>query len=190
MTRIAIALAQDFADWEPALLAAAARSYLGVEIVTASPDGQPVTSMGGFKVVPDTSYDALDPETIDALVIPGGLSWEKGTAPDFSDLVHRFRAKGRVVAGICAAASALAGTGILNSVAHTGNALASHQKYGGYDGATLYRDQPQAVSDQGVVTAPGNSPVSFAKEVLKALGLWGPEAEAELSVFSAEHVPI
>lgn len=31
MTRIAIALAQDFADWEPALLAAAARSYLGVE---------------------------------------------------------------------------------------------------------------------------------------------------------------
>lgn len=134
MTRIAIALTQDFADWEPALLAAAARSYLGVEIVTASPDGQPVTSMGGFKVMPEASYDALDPETIDALVIPGGLSWEKGQAPDFSDLVHRFRRKGRVVAGICAAASALAGTGILNSVAHTGNALsrsaASRQRSG------------------------------------------------------------
>ena len=116
MTRIAIALTQDFADWEPALLAAAARSYLGVEIVTASHDGQPVTSMGGFKVIPDTSYDALDPETFDALVIPGGLSWEKGTAPDFSDLVHRFRAKGRVVAGICAAASALASsTGSLSA---------------------------------------------------------------------------
>lgn len=189
MTRIAIALTQDFADWEPALLAAAARSYLGVEIVTASPDGQPVISMGGFKVMPETSYAALDPEMIDALVISGGLSWEKGGAPDFSDLVHRFRARGRVVAGICAAASALAGTGILNNVAHTGNALSSHQKYGGYEGEALYRDQPRAVSDQGVVTAPGNSPVSFATEVLKALGLWGPEADAELSVFSAEHLP-
>ena len=76
MTRIAIALAQDFADWEPALLAAAARSYLGVEIVYATPDGRPVTSMGGLKVTPDTSYDALDAVDIDALVIPGGLSWD------------------------------------------------------------------------------------------------------------------
>lgn len=187
MTRIAIALTEDFADWEPALLTAAARGYLGVEIVTASPDGLPVTSMGGFKVVPEMAYDALNPDAIDALVIPGGMSWEKGTAPDFSDLVHRFRAERRVVAGICAAASALAGTSILNDVAHTGNSLASHQRYGAYDGAALYRDQPKAVSDKGIVTAPGNSPVSFATEVLKALGLWGPEAESELSVFSAEH---
>lgn len=74
MARIAIALTEEFADWEPALLAAAARGYLGVEIVTASPDGLPVTSMGGFKVAPETAYDALDPSTIDALVIPGGLS--------------------------------------------------------------------------------------------------------------------
>lgn len=187
MARIAIALTEEFADWEPALLAAAARGYLGVEIVTASPDGLPVTSMGGFKVAPETAYDALDPSTIDALVIPGGLSWEKGKAPDFSDLVHRFREKERVVAGICAAASALAGTGILNHVAHTGNSLDSHQRYDAYDGSVLYRDQPRAVSDKGIVTAPGNSPVSFATKVLEALGLWGPEAESELSVFSAEH---
>lgn len=188
MTRIAIALTEEFADWEPALLAAAARGYLGVEIVTASPDGKPVTSMGGLKVMPDTAYDALDPDDIDALVIPGGLSWEKGAAPDFTDLVHRFRAQDRVVAGICAAASALAGTGVLNHAAHTGNSLASHQRYEMYEGAGLYRDQPQAVSDKGIVTAPGNSPVTFAAEVLKALDLWGPEAEAEISVFSAEHL--
>lgn len=81
MTRIAIALAQDFADWEPALLAAAARSYLGVEIVHATPDGRPVTSMGGLNVTPETSYDALDPDNIDALVIPGGLSWERARPP-------------------------------------------------------------------------------------------------------------
>ncbi|MGP4750556.1 type 1 glutamine amidotransferase family protein [Agrobacterium pusense] len=187
MTRIAIALAQDFADWEPALLAAAARSYLGVEIVYATPDGRPVTSMGGLKVTPDTSYDALDAVDIDALVIPGGLSWEKGTAADLGELVRRFREKNRLVAGICAAASALAGTGVLNVVAHTGNSLASHRAYSAYGGETLYRDQPKAVNDGGIITAAGSAPVSFAVEILKSLGLFGPEAEAELQVFAAEH---
>ncbi|MFK3778180.1 type 1 glutamine amidotransferase family protein [Agrobacterium sp. NPDC089420] len=187
MTRIAIALAQDFADWEPALLAAAARSYLGVEIVHATPDGRPVTSMGGLNVTPDASYDALDPVDFDALVIPGGLSWEKGTAADLGGLVKRFREKDRLVAGICAAASALAGTGILNHVAHTGNSLASHKAYPAYRGDGLYRDQPKAVSDGGVITAAGSAPVSFAVEILKNLGLFGPEAESELQVFAAEH---
>lgn len=187
MTRIAIALAQDFADWEPALLAAAARSYLGVEIVHATPDGGPVTSMGGLNVTPETSYDTLDPDNIDALVIPGGLSWEKGTATDLGGLVHRFRDRDRLVAGICAAASALGGTGVLNGVAHTGNSLASHKAYPAYRGEGLYRDQPKAVSDGGIVTAPGSAPVSFAVEILKHLGLFGPEAEAELGIFAAEH---
>ncbi len=187
MTRIAIALAQDFADWEPALLAAAARSYLGVEIVYATPDGGPVTSMGGLKVTPDTTYDALDPDNIDALVIPGGLSWEKGTAADLGGLVQRFREKDRLVAGICAAASALGGTGVLDDVAHTGNSLTSHKAYPAYGGEGLYRDQPKAVSDGGIITAAGSAPVSFAVEILKHLGLFGPEAEAELGIFAAEH---
>lgn len=187
MTRIAIALTPEFADWECALLSASARSYMGAEVITASPDGAPVTSMGGLKVTPDMAYDALDPTTIDALIIPGGLSWERGTAPQFTDMVQRFRSEGRVVAGICAAASMLGGTGILNDVAHTGNSLASHSAYPAYTGADYYREQPQAVSDQGVITAAGTAPISFTTEVLKALNLWGPEAEAGIKAFAAEH---
>jgi putative intracellular protease/amidase len=189
MTRIAIALTEDFADWECALLMAVARSYLGVEIRTASPDGRPVTSMGGLKVTPDLAYDAVDAETFDALIIPGGLSWENDTAPDFTAKVVEFHGAGKVVGGICAAASALAATGVLNDVAHTGNRLASHQKYPGYRGGALYRDQPQAVSDGKVITAPGNSPVTFTMEILKALDLWSTEAEDEIAVFANEHLP-
>ncbi|NTJ41626.1 glutamine amidotransferase [Agrobacterium larrymoorei] len=187
MASIALALTEDFADWEPALITSVARGYLGVEIVTASPDGKPVTSMGGFRIMPDMAYDALDPDRFDALVIPGGLSWEKGRAPDFTDIVHRFRAGNRVVAGICAASSALAATGVLNHVAHTGNALESHRKHEAYQGAEHYRDQPQAVSDKGIITARGSSPVTFTAEILKALDLWSPEAESEIAAFSAEH---
>lgn len=187
MTRIAIALTPDFADWECALLMAVARSYLGVEILTASPDGNPLTSMGGLKVTPDIAYQTLDPATFDALVIPGGLSWEKGEAPDFSAPVLAFHGASKVVAGICAAASALAATGVLNAVAHTGNSLASHSKYPGYSGHGLYRDQPQAVSHQGLVTAPGSAPVTFTAEILKALRLWTPEVEVEIAAFAREH---
>ncbi len=43
------------------------------------------------------------------------------------------------------------------------------------------------MSDGRVVTAAGSSPVSFTIEILKALNLWGPEAEMELAAFSAEH---
>ncbi len=187
MTRIAIALQNDFADWEPALLMAAARYYLNCDVVTASPDGAPVVSMGGLKVTPDIGYDAIDTETFDALVIPGGYAWEKGVAYDFTALATAFHDKGKVLGGICAAASALAATGVLNTVAHTGNALASHQRYPAYQGAAHYRDQAAAVRDGGIVTAAGSSPDTFAIEVLKALDLYGPEAEAELSTFAAEH---
>ncbi|MCJ8517386.1 putative intracellular protease/amidase [Pseudorhizobium tarimense] len=90
MARMAIALTPEFANWEAALLIAVARGYLEVEIITASPDGEPVTSMGGLKVVPDIAYASLDPAAFDALVIPGGLAWEKGAAPDFTDHVRSF----------------------------------------------------------------------------------------------------
>lgn len=187
MPRIAIALQDDYADWEPALLMAVARSYLDCEVLTASPDGDAVTSMGGLTVQPDMAYTALTPDRFDALVIPGGLAWEKRTAFDFAPVVKRFVDGGKVVAGICAAASALAASGVLDTVAHTGNSLASHENQPGYDGRALYRDQPQAVRDRNIVTAAGSSPDTFAIEVLKALDIYGPDAAAELAAFAAEH---
>ncbi|MGV2106469.1 type 1 glutamine amidotransferase family protein [Agrobacterium vitis] len=187
MTRIAIALAEDYADWEIALLTAVARSFLDVDIVYASPDGEPVTSMGGVKVTPDCAYAALDTKAFDALIIPGGMSWEKGNVPDLSGLVDGFRASNTLIAGICAAASALAGTGVLNDVSHTGNGLAAHKVYAAYLGDALYMHQPRAVSDGGIITAAGTSPFTFTVEILKALDLWTPEIQAEMQGFAAEH---
>ena len=187
MPRIVIALQNDYADWEPALLMAATRYWLDCEVVTASPDGKPVTSMGGLKVTPDISFDAIDAEHFDALISPGGYAWEKGVAYDFTALATEFRDKGKVLGGICAAASALAATGVLDDIAHTGNALASHKKYPGYQGEARYLDQPQAARDGKIVTAAGAAADTFTIEVLKALDLYGPEAKAELAAFAAEH---
>ncbi|SFB03890.1 Putative intracellular protease/amidase [Rhizobium sp. NFR07] len=188
MTAIAVALTPEFADWECALLMAVARSYLGVTVKTATADGKPVTSMGGLNVTPDLAYGDLQPKDFDAIVVPGGLAWEKKAVPEgLDDLVIAFREHKKMTAGICAAASMLAGTGALNGVAHTGNRLASHESYPAYSGAEHYVDGPQAVHADGVVTAAGTAPYTFTVEVLKGLGLWNDTAQEELAPFSAEH---
>lgn len=185
---ILVALTPDFADWECALLMAAARSYLGVSVKTATADGQPVTSMGGLNVLPDLSFGTIAPGDFDALLVPGGLAWEKQAVPDTLDgLIRAFHGADRMVAGICAAASMLAGSGLLNDRAHTGNRLGSHRAYGAYHGDAHYIDTPKAVRGGLVVTAAGTAPFTFTVEVLKGLGLWDETAEAELAGFSAEH---
>jgi putative intracellular protease/amidase len=188
MTSIVVVLTPEFADWECALLMAVARSYLGVTVKTATSDGRPVTSMGGLNVTPDLSYTQISPADFDAVVVPGGLAWEKKLVPEgLHDLVRRFRDEKKMAAGICAAASMLAGAGLLNEVAHTGNRLASHQTYEAYTGGKHFVEGSMAVHSDGVVTAAGTSPYTFTVEILKGLGLWDATAQEELAPFSAEH---
>lgn len=188
MTSILVALTPEFADWECALLMAVARSYLGVTVRTATGDGEPVHSMGGLNVTPDLSFSQANPADFDAIVVPGGLAWENKAVPEtLHDLVRAFRDEKKMAAGICAAASMLAGAGLLNDVKHTGNRLQSHQQYPAYRGGELFVEGPMAVHSDGVVTAAGTSPYTFTVEILKGLGLWSKTAEEELAPFSAEH---
>ena len=69
MTSIVTLLTDGFADWETSLLNGAGRGFYKLDTAYASPGGRPVTSMGGMKVVPDLSFDAVDPANFDALVI-------------------------------------------------------------------------------------------------------------------------
>lgn len=76
---------------------------------------------------------------------------------------------GKIVGGICAATLQLARAGLLDGIAHTSNA-AGFLDQTGYAGAPLYRDAPQAVLANRVITAAGTSPVSFMERVMAALG--------------------
>ena len=76
MARIAFVLIDPFADWEPALLAANAKSELGDEVRWLTPGGREVRSMGGLTVKADvclqsnlnclpTAGAAEQPDTLD-----------------------------------------------------------------------------------------------------------------------------
>jgi putative intracellular protease/amidase len=189
MARIAFVLIDPFADWEPALLAANAKSELGDEVRWLTPGGREVRSMGGLTVKADGAYESFEPAHADALLFIGSPEWEATEDPGFAAAARRAAEAGLVVGGICGATLVLARAGLLDDRAHTSNSLKFLQTWGGaYRGSAHYRDTARAVSDRKVVSSSGLAPVSFASEVLKLLH---PEAQAMLvegdGMFAREH---
>ncbi|MGB3337799.1 MAG: DJ-1/PfpI family protein [Devosia sp.] len=186
MTTIVTILTEGYADWETALLNAVARGYYNVETHFATPGGKPVTSSGGLKVTPDMAVENIDVGAIDALVVNGGTVWTQPDAPDLGALLRAARDAGKTVAGICDATLALARSGVLDTVEHTSNS-SENLPPTGYKGAALYRDQPNAVVADWIVTAPATAPVSFMAGVLETLGLRDDNLDYYLGMHAAEH---
>ena len=186
MTTIVTVLTPGFADWETALLNAVSHSFYGIETHFATPGGRPVISSGGMRVTPNLAIEAIDPSQLDALVVCGGEAWSKDDAPDLAELLRRTRDAGKTVAGICDGTLALARSGVLDAVAHTSNST-DNLTQTGYPGALHYQDQPSAVVDGKIVTAPGTAPVSFMAGVMETLGLKDDNLKFYLGLHAAEH---
>jgi 4-methyl-5(b-hydroxyethyl)-thiazole monophosphate biosynthesis len=76
-----------------------------------------LNSSFGQKFIADYTIDEIDPDTFDALAIPGGFE-EYGFYKDaynktFSNVINHFTAAGKMVATICVGALPLAKTGML-----------------------------------------------------------------------------
>jgi len=189
MTTIVTILTDRYADWECALIMAVGRSYYGLSVLTASPGGGPLTSAGGLTVTPDMDLKDIDPHATKALLVNGGEAWLGSDAPDIASLLRAAHAAGGIVAGICAGTIPLAGAGLLDNVAHTGNSAKELAAVPGYCGAVHYADSPSAVSDGRIVTAPGTAPVSFMERILDGLGQGGDELAWYVGRHAAEHRP-
>ena len=186
MTTIVTILTENYADWETALLNAAARSYFNIDTRFATPGGKPLTSSGGLKVTPDLAVEDIDVRAIDALVVNGGAAWSQPDAPDIGKVLVAARDAGKTVAGICDGTLALASAGLLDDVDHTSNSADNLPKTG-YKGEAHYKDQPDAVVAGRIVTAPGTAPVSFMGGVLETLGLRDDNLNYYLAMYAAEH---
>lgn len=188
MSRIALLLTQGVADWEYALIGGTAGPFFGLETRFFAPEAGEVTSMAGLTVRVPHGMDALRVWTPTVVAVIGGTIWESDTPPDLGDLLRALRAEGITVAGICGATLALARAGLLEEVAHTSNDagyLATHVS--DYRGGAHYRDQAAAVSADGVITASGLAPVSFAAEVFAAAGLAEDQVDQLRAMLAAEH---
>ena len=134
-----------------------------------APTFEPVTAIGGFRVLPDYSFEDM-PDDYAALVLIGGYGWLSPIANEVVPIVRNALEKGMIVGAICNGASFMAKHGFLNGVKHTGNGLEQLKLWGAenYTNSEGYIHE-QAVSDGDIVTANGSGVLEFTKELLLLL---------------------
>jgi len=187
MLAITIVLTEGYSDWEIGVLAGTGRAYYGAEIGFVSADGGPVTAVSGLKT---EALERFSAPTDGVVVVCGGPAFESDAPPEIEERLKQAHENGCVVAGICGATLALARAGMLDDVAHTSNGRDYLQTVKSYRGAAYYRDQPQAVRDGRIITAPAPAPASFAAEVLTAAGLEAEAAGVIMAMLSQEHARV
>ncbi len=162
-----------FADWEPAHALAELRRWGKRSVVAVGFDLDPVTSMGGLRVVPDRALDDIRPSEIEILILPGGDFWESSyPQSELNRVLDELIAAGVPIAAICAGTLAVARAGLLNDRRHTCHMpgyIAKH--FPEYSGDSLYEEVP-AVNDHGLITASGLASVEFAREIFKQLRIF------------------
>ena len=183
MTQIVhVAAYNTLADWEVGYATAHINKPLwhknpgrfGTATVAASTD--PITTMGGIRVLPDVALADLRPQDSAMLILPGNDIWNTEEFVPWTDKAREFLAAGVPVAAICGATGGLAMAGLLDDRAHTSNA-AEFLAGTGYAGGDLYRDAP-AVDDRGLITANATAPVEFAAAIFARLEVFEPNVLA------------
>ena len=111
------------ADWEVGHLLAELRTgrFTGTpwNVVTVAEAREPITTMGGIRILPDLVLDDLDPVSSSLLILPGGDIWDAGGGGAFAAAAAQFLDVGVPVAAICGATAGLARAGLLDKRYHT-----------------------------------------------------------------------
>ncbi|MBB5787803.1 DJ-1/PfpI family protein [Jiangella mangrovi] len=169
-----IALYDTLADWEIGYLLVELRTgrFTGTpwNVVAVAESAEPITTMGGLRIVPDQVLAGLDPADSDLLVLAGAAHWDEGGGSAWTDAAQRFLDAEVPVAAICGATAGLARAGLLDDRDHTSAAVEYLMAQPGYGGQDRYVDA-RAVVGGDVVTAGPDSPVQFARATLSRLGL-------------------
>jgi putative intracellular protease/amidase len=168
-----VALFDSFNDSEVGLLLVDLRTgrFTGerFDVVAVAEARDPVTTMGGVRMLPDATVAELDPSASDVLILAGGDMWDAGGGQVLVGVAERFLEAGAPVAAICGATAGLARGGVLDARRRT-SASADYLAVTGYAGGDHYVDA-RAVVDGDLITAGPQSPVQFARATLDRLGL-------------------
>jgi putative intracellular protease/amidase len=161
------------ADWESGYALAELRSgryfkdrSLRYDIKTVGLNMDPVTTMGGIRILPDLTVADMVAEDAELLILPGGGTWLDPIHAPIFPIVRAFLEKKIPVAAICGATFGLAANGLLEDRAHTSNDLGYLKMcIPAYGGEARYVNEP-AVCDGDLITASGIAPLEFAREIL------------------------
>src|SRR5690606_14874908 len=126
---------EEYADWEAASLAAALnetpeQGEQKYQVKTVSLSKEPVTSIGGFRTLPDYALDEVG-DDFAALILIGGNSWRKEESKPVMELVQKALDADKILGAICDGTVFLGMNGLLNNNEHTSNYLPELQEAAG-----------------------------------------------------------
>lgn len=112
---IVILLAEGFEEVE-ALTPVDILRRAGAEVVLVGVGAKEITGSHGIRVLADAEAGEIIPESVDAMVLPGGLpgTLNLENSPAVRKLLDHCAGSGKIVGAICAAPSILAHRGLLN----------------------------------------------------------------------------
>jgi putative intracellular protease/amidase len=178
--KVVYVYAQDtLADWEPGFALAELntgrffrKGAPKLTVKTCALSREPVTTMGGLRILPDLTVEQITLEDAALLLLPGGDTWLGPSHTPVLDKAREFLDAGVPVAAICGATMALAQAGLLDERPHTSNDLSFlKQVCPAYKGEVFYQAQP-AVTGGDLITASGTAPLEFARLILQRLGVF------------------
>lgn len=170
--KVALLVFDGFADWEPALALCEICRSGKFAVVTAGFTETVVTTMGGLRVVPETTIDGLKPAEMALFIMPGGDMWEQKSPEGLIELLHRLQTAKVPIAAICGATLEIARAGLTRGRRHTSNFLAYLKAMvPGYRDEEFYVNE-MAVTDLDLITASGLGSVEFGREVIKRLSIY------------------
>ena len=170
--KIFIFLFDGFSDWEIAYITPEIKKSKEFDLIYFSKDGDPLLSMGGLCVSPDTSLATISSNDVDMLILPGGSAWEEDENNEIDRLTKALFIEGTTIAAICAATTYLGKQGLLNDLKHTSNDLRYLKEIAPqYLGEQKYVNS-LAVTDKNIITANGIASIEFAKEIFAKLNLY------------------
>ena len=171
----------NLADWEPALASAMISDRYNMiprkhsyHIVTFGISKEPVTTFGGLTVLPDTTVDAIDPDTTAMVILPGSSIYEENDLTQLVPFIRTCVERKIPVAAICGATIFLARHGFLDTVRHTSagqTALAKNAP--AYRGKNQYIKEPSVI-DGNIITANPAGCIEFAYNIMKILDVYEP----------------
>lgn len=174
-----LAIYDTLADWETGHAvahinqAAWQREPGRYSVKTVGLDLEPITTIGGVRMIPDMTIADLDPADSAMLILPGATTWEDGSLAPFAAKAQQFLDHDKPVAAICGATYGLATAGVLDDRLHTSN-VDFYLAASGYGGAHNYRDE-SVVTDRNLITAGATSQIEFARDILGRLDVYTPE---------------
>lgn len=148
------------------------------QITTATVNGEPVESLGGLKVNPDTTMLDMDVSTYDLILLPGGDGVDD--IANHSHVISLLQAsfgENVPIAAMCASAVLLGQAGLLNDRKFTCNPQ-TYENYQVDFGSAKYTGK-QVEMQNNITTAKGTAFIDFTIVVGNMIGLWRNQQDIE-----------